>query len=150
MIAGDFIGTDVSGLLDLGKGGTACISTTRRTTRIGGDGPGDSNLISGNESNGVDLVESGADVVGNVIGVDRTAQEAIVNGVGGIEIHSDDDVDADASSSAHAPRQSRPTRIRHWKTIWRIASYSVAILSPIGSTALRSRSSHRNVRRSSY
>ncbi len=103
VIAGDFIGTDVSGLLDLGNGGNGVHLDYEENDQIGGDAPGDSNLISGNESNGVDLVESGADVVGNVIGVDRRAQEAIVNGVGGIEIHSDDGVDADASSSADAP-----------------------------------------------
>ena len=68
----------------------ASSSTTRTGDLIGGDEPGDSNLISGNEVNGIDLLESTADIVGNLIGVNRVVGAAIDNGVDGIDVHSSD------------------------------------------------------------
>ena len=69
----------------------ASSSTSRTGDTIGGDQPGDSNLISGNDVNGIDLLESAADIVGNLIGVDRVVAAPIENGVGGIDEHSSDD-----------------------------------------------------------
>ncbi len=90
-IMGNFIGTDISGMIALGNGRNGVFLNFEEGDLIGSDQPGDSNLISGNEVNGIDLLESAADIVGNLIGVDRVVAAPIENGVGGIDEHSSDD-----------------------------------------------------------
>jgi hypothetical protein len=72
VIAGSFIGTDVSGTIDLGNRGSGVYLSFEDNTTIGGAAAGDSNLISGNDTDGIELLEPlGATITGNVFGADR-------------------------------------------------------------------------------
>ena len=85
---GNYIGTDVTGTLELGNGsGIALANSTNG--RIGGGGSGDRNVISGSSGDGVRLSGgSGHVVAGNLIGTDVTGTEAISN-VFGIDTSGD-------------------------------------------------------------
>ena len=84
VIEGNFLGTDVDGLLDPnGTGGGAGVRITSNNNVIGGTSPASRNLISG-LLNGV-LLLGGADgnvIQGNFIGTDRTGMVTIPNQTG--------------------------------------------------------------------
>ncbi|HWN09270.1 MAG TPA: Calx-beta domain-containing protein [Pyrinomonadaceae bacterium] len=83
-ISGNFIGTDVSGTLDLGNGGSGIIATGF-TTSIGGPTPDIVNLISGNALDGVTFSNSNSNVVlGNFIGTAANGASGMGNGANGI------------------------------------------------------------------
>jgi hypothetical protein len=91
VIAGNFIGTDLSGTINLGNGGRGItISGGAQQNRIGTDGDGildsaERNVIAGNVGDGVAVTGAGTDknsVAGNYIGVDRTGTVALGNGAG--------------------------------------------------------------------
>jgi len=90
-IHGNFIGTDSSGTKSLRNqfvGVSVNVGTTDND--VGGEGPDEGNLISGNGSTGVDI-RSGSTrtkVSGNRIGVDITGTKAIPNGGRGIHVSS--------------------------------------------------------------
>ena len=89
-VLGNFIGTDVSGTLPLANGNGVVISNRASANRIGGEGPGESNLISGNSGHGIYLFGSGTDsnrVVGNLIGTDAGGTTALPNAMQGICIY---------------------------------------------------------------
>lgn len=90
IVAGNFIGTDASGGAALANNGSGVgIFGGATGTTIGG-GPGARNIISGNASVGVLIGGSGTDgniVVGNTIGLDRTAALGIGNAFGGIQVN---------------------------------------------------------------
>lgn len=69
VIYGNYIGTDVTGMVDLGNAAHGVYSQGLRTI-IGGTGAGEGNLISGNNAKGIQNF-SGDDmkVIGNVIGL---------------------------------------------------------------------------------
>jgi CSLREA domain-containing protein len=94
-VRGNYIGTDVSGVIDLGNstagilisgGGSHTIGGTTGTTP-GGPCTGDCNLISGNGSTGVDIRNSATNVVvqGNYIGTNAAGMSAIPNS-GGVAV----------------------------------------------------------------
>ncbi|MFO0879777.1 MAG: right-handed parallel beta-helix repeat-containing protein [Gemmataceae bacterium] len=86
IIQGNFIGTDVSGTLDLGNGDNGLYVTRSTSTGVIG------NLVSGNSREGV-LTTFAQDVriENNFIGTDRTGSIAIPNqGFGGVVIRGDD------------------------------------------------------------
>ncbi|MEZ5728889.1 MAG: cadherin domain-containing protein, partial [Burkholderiaceae bacterium] len=84
-IAGNYIGTDVSGLVDLGNGADGLRLTTNSST-IGGTIAADRNVIAGNGGTAIRLA-NGADnniVVGNYLGVGADGMTAVGNDGNGI------------------------------------------------------------------
>ncbi len=97
VVAGNFIGTDVTGTLDLGNGSGVYLANGSDDSVIGGSagttpgGPctGACNLVSGNGGNGIDVTggfAGNADVLvsGNFVGVNATGTAAIPNSGFGI------------------------------------------------------------------
>ncbi|HVS81721.1 MAG TPA: LamG-like jellyroll fold domain-containing protein [Pyrinomonadaceae bacterium] len=85
-VTGNFIGTDVSGTLDLGNAGSG-ISSPGSSMNIGGSAPSDINLISGNDAGGVLLTNSNSNVIqGNLIGTKANGTSALGNGGSGISL----------------------------------------------------------------
>ena len=82
-IAGNYIGTDFTGTVDLGNGGAGIfIVSGAHSNTVGGVDSGDRNLISGNDSNGIyigDIGTNGNIVVGNYIGTDITGTVGLGN-----------------------------------------------------------------------
>jgi hypothetical protein len=89
IIQGNRIGTDVTGTKALGNTGFG-IDDQGQATTIGGNLPGEGNLISANGSGGIVLRggKNGGDTVqGNLIGTDQTGTTAFGNGSGdGIDV----------------------------------------------------------------
>ncbi len=92
VIAGNFIGTDISGTVDLGNGDRGIlVHNGASNTRIGTDGSDDAfnenerNVISGNTNQGVriqEILTRDSVVAGNYIGTDVTGTLAIENSEG--------------------------------------------------------------------
>ncbi len=90
-IAGNFIGTNLSGTQDLGNGGAgvsvngAGFGASFTVTTIGGGAIEDRNLISGNGRSGVEFdVSQFAVVGGNLIGTDKSGTAALGNDGNGV------------------------------------------------------------------
>lgn len=88
-IAGNYIGTDATGLLPLGNETGVLLSGAAINTVIGGTSPGLGNVISGNRGAGIDSIgwgapDSGFVIQGNLIGVDKTGSGPLGNGGDGI------------------------------------------------------------------
>ena len=82
-IAGNLIGTDVTGSADLGNDGGVMVQANGVT--IGGTTTAARNVISGNDGNGVTLSGSTSCViVGNYIGTNAAGTAALGNGLSGI------------------------------------------------------------------
>ena len=90
LIAGNFIGTNASGSLDIGNAGNGIHVIWSEGVVIGGSSPGARNVISGNAGNGVELsygTESAPrQLLGNFIGVGANGLTAIANGGDGVLI----------------------------------------------------------------
>ncbi len=86
IIQGNQIGTDVSGTIALPNTIGIEIHNFENSpiaTTIGGTSPAAANVISGNSTFGIDLSNvSAVEVVGNVIGTNRSGTAAIANGTG--------------------------------------------------------------------
>ena len=87
-ILGNFIGTDVSGTLDLGNTDNGVlVEGGSNGTTIGGVSAGDRNILSGNDGNGVKISgASGTITLGNHIGVDVSGTLNLGNTGNGIHI----------------------------------------------------------------
>ena len=74
IVQGNYIGTDVTGTADLGNGGNGVtITSFASNNTIGGTTPGARNVISGNNTHGIQMSGNGAtgnQVQGNYIGTD--------------------------------------------------------------------------------
>ena len=85
-VAGNYIGTDPTGLIDLGNAGPGITwqygTTDTFDAKIGGLSPADRNLISGNEDAG-SYPSNGWTFQGNFIGVDATGLVAMGNSTAG-------------------------------------------------------------------
>ena len=84
-IAGDWIGTDITGTSALANANGVVISMGGSNNTIGGSTAADRNLISGNTTDGVDLTGSGTSgnvVEGNYIGSDISGTVALPNQYG--------------------------------------------------------------------
>ncbi len=98
VIAGNFIGTDVTGRQARPNGTGVHIWSADPTliaghNTVGGTSPGDRNLISGNNKYGIKIEEASDNIVsGNLIGVDITGTAALGNGSHGVLISGADDV----------------------------------------------------------
>ncbi len=88
VVAGNFIGTDISGTVALGNTGDGLlVQGGAYNDTIGGTTPGSGNVISGNLQNGVVISGSGTSgnlLDGNYIGTNATGTAALANGGGGL------------------------------------------------------------------
>jgi hypothetical protein len=88
LIAGNYIGTDVTGTLDRGNAGEG-IDSRSRDHVIGGTSVLDRNVISGGSRHGLFLVSANnIQVLGNYIGTDATGTVALGNSFNGISLAS--------------------------------------------------------------
>jgi titin len=91
VVIGNYIGTDADGTADLGNlvSGVRIVLGADNNT-IGGTAAGEGNVISGNNYNGIHIVDNGTSgiiVQGNYIGLDKTGLVALGNNGDGIEIN---------------------------------------------------------------
>jgi parallel beta-helix repeat protein len=85
-IIGNFIGTDYTGSKVLPNGSGIAIIWSLNNI-VGGNMKGEGNLISGNNGNGIDLINcSGNKVIGNLVGTDVTGRVEMGNLAHGIAI----------------------------------------------------------------
>jgi len=89
-VSGNYIGTDITGTQDLGNSyyGVAIIDGAQNNV-IGGDTPGERNVISGNDYHGVFIYSSGTNgntVSGNYIGTDASGTQDLGNSYYGVRI----------------------------------------------------------------
>lgn len=89
-VIGNYIGTDISGMVALGnQADGVLIYGGASGNKVGGLEPGERNIISGNGSGGVNLLEgetSGNLVVGNYIGTDPSGTVGVGNHDAGVAI----------------------------------------------------------------
>ena len=96
VIEGNFIGTDATGLVDLGNTDTGIDITDSPDNRIGGTTPAERNVISGTKAGfhvgqGIAIIgpsSIGNLVQGNFIGTDATGTQALSNGGDGVLVSS--------------------------------------------------------------
>lgn len=93
LIQGNFIGTDITGALDLGNTGRGILNNTTPGTAIGGStatpGTAPGNVISGNDDQGVEILSDTADGVtvrGNIIGLNATGNADLGNTLNGVRV----------------------------------------------------------------
>ncbi len=89
VIEGNHIGTDVTGMLDLGNYDDGVRIWNTPNSRIGGTTPAARNVISGSNDNGVEILLAGAtgnQVQGNYIGVDAAGTGPLGNPNDGVHI----------------------------------------------------------------
>ena len=87
----NYIGTDVTGTLDLGNGVFGVVIGDSSSNDIGGTPPGAGNLISGNDASGIRIetyggVASGKPIQGNYIGTDATGTLDLGNSQHGVHL----------------------------------------------------------------
>ena len=88
VIAGNFIGTDVSGTIALGNAGSGILLNLDDNDTIGGATPGSRDLISGNGGAGVEVVESLENLYqGLLVGSSRDLAQVLPNNGPGVFIH---------------------------------------------------------------
>jgi uncharacterized repeat protein (TIGR01451 family) len=93
VIEGNFIGTDVTGTMDLGNGRDGIFLAVTLNSRIGGTTAATRNLISGNGGNGINIFEDAENnvVQGNFIGTNAAGTAALPNGFSGVLIDESSD-----------------------------------------------------------
>ena len=85
VIQGNYVGTDVTGMLALGNGSNGISTGDANHTTIGGAEPGAGNVISGNDGDGVSVISTDGFVIqGNFIGTDSTGTQPLGNAEYGI------------------------------------------------------------------
>ncbi len=94
-IQGNYIGTDITGTLDLGNG-DAGIQIRSNDNLIGGSSAGDRNIISGSNNRGIAFFTTGT-LTGNIIennyiGVDATGLSGLGNNSYGIQLYDNDGI----------------------------------------------------------
>ena len=101
IIAGNFIGTDVSGSLALDNAANGIYVEDVDNFTIGGSTNDAANLISGNGENGIYVVNEGitGQIEGNLVGGGRSIAPALPNAEAAVDI----EPDADATTSAVQP-----------------------------------------------
>lgn len=104
VIAGNFIGTSITGTAPLANNAGITVLTSDGLT-IGGANPADRNLISGNTTSGINACSGNADDItirGNFIGAAASGTAAIINGGSGITLCNNNSVQVGGSlSSGH-------------------------------------------------
>ena len=79
LIEGNFIGTDISGTMNLGNSGNGMEISAATETTIGGTAPYARNIISCNSSSGIQIDSSDNRIQGNIIGSDITGTQDLGN-----------------------------------------------------------------------
>ena len=99
-VIGNFIGTDVTGTLDLGNSQNGVVIRTASNNVIGGATVAERNVISGNDTRGVliNFGATGTQVIGNLIGTDVTGMLNLGNSGAGVQI--DRDLNNNTSNNA--------------------------------------------------
>ena len=82
----NYIGTDVTGNVALANGENGVKVTGTHSVSIGNSFP-NHNLISGNQTNGIQLFSESATVNGNIIGLNKDQNSTLANAGDGIEIN---------------------------------------------------------------
>lgn len=86
VIEGNYIGTDVTGSLDLGSSGAGIRAFTAANNTIGGAAVGAGNLVSGHQADGI-LLDSGGNLVqGNRVGTNAAGTLALPNATFGVHV----------------------------------------------------------------
>jgi len=88
-VSGNYIGTDVTGTLDLGNSADGIVINGGASNTIGGAIEGERNIISGNDEDGINIINSGTNnnvVCGNYIGTDVNGIAVLGNLWRGIRI----------------------------------------------------------------
>jgi CSLREA domain-containing protein len=89
VVQGNYIGTDVTGSVDIGNSSDGVLIAGAPGNTIGGTAAGARNVISGNEGRGVEIASSGAInnvVQGNYIGTNAAGNAALGNGGNGVSL----------------------------------------------------------------
>lgn len=87
VIRGNSIGTDVTGILDLGNISEGVRIFTSAGNTVGGGAAGAGNLVSGNGAAGISLETDGNLVQGNRVGTDVTGTAALPNTTFGVHVY---------------------------------------------------------------
>ncbi|HEX8494639.1 MAG TPA: DUF4394 domain-containing protein [Pyrinomonadaceae bacterium] len=88
-VTGNYIGTDISGTIDLGNGSNGVVIARAPINTIGGTTAGERNIISGNNTGGVSIdgtAAKGNKVLGNYIGTNAAGTASLSNGFRGVLI----------------------------------------------------------------
>ncbi|HJR07106.1 MAG TPA: Calx-beta domain-containing protein [Pyrinomonadaceae bacterium] len=92
-VRGNYIGTDISGTVDVGNGANGITTEVDNTSHnsdtntIGGTIPADRNLISGNTGHGILMTFSSGNIIrGNIIGLAANGTTALGNSGAGVEV----------------------------------------------------------------
>lgn len=86
-VVGNYIGTDARGQASLGNRTGLSLDSGPHDNFIGGEGPGDGNLISGNREWGLSIYRADSNqVIGNHVGTDAVGIGALGNGWAGVSI----------------------------------------------------------------
>jgi len=91
IVKGNYIGTDVTGTIDLGNSFVGIAIIGGESNTIGGTTAGERNIISGNDRDGVFIVDAGTNsnkVSGNYIGTDVNGTTDLGNSFSGVVIGS--------------------------------------------------------------
>ena len=86
LVLGNLIGTTISGSVALGNNVGVYVATSDAETMIGGASQAESNLISGNSNDGIDIIGDSNFVIGNRIGTNASSTGTVPNGVHGISV----------------------------------------------------------------
>ncbi len=90
VVLGNLIGTDINGTAKLGNGADGLLINGATANTVGGAAPGAGNVISGNTSDGVHLIDTSENVVlGNLIGTDVHGTANLGNTSAGVYMFSD-------------------------------------------------------------
>ncbi|MFO1002602.1 MAG: Ig-like domain-containing protein [Planctomycetaceae bacterium] len=89
-IQGNFIGTDITGLIGLGNGNSGVkLGNSAANNLVGGTDSGAGNVIADNSQNGIEINSSSLNTVqGNLIGIGADGVTALGNSLHGIDINS--------------------------------------------------------------
>ena len=85
VVVGNYIGTDLTGTKAVPNLGDGVYDAAGANNTVGGTTPAERNIISGNSSYGIELLDAGNVASGNYIGTDVTGTHALGNGLAGIK-----------------------------------------------------------------
>jgi hypothetical protein len=83
LVAGNFLGTDATGMLDRGNSFDGITVSGAFNNTVGGTAAGAGNVVSGNDQAGIVLAGQHNIVQGNIVGLNKTATAPVGNGLNG-------------------------------------------------------------------
>ena len=127
-IGGNFIGTDVTGLLPRGNAfGVFWNAPVGTGNRIGGTSPTARNVISANRFDGVQVVGTGLTIQGNLIGIGADGATPLGNGNNGVFVFTTFDVGGNSTIGGLEPGAGNVIAFNQWHGVW--AHTPAAVLS---------------------